>query len=308
MPMMPSPCQENANTAQSTGIFLIPGNSGALQTLSNNGQNCRHGKARQSRDRPYRRNTRKTRMRNKLAPVLLLVLLLPAALLGQSKKMRYSIGERPTPGADSRNGTAFSVGNIRINDTQVPAYGSEVADPFQDEDASERFEPQPGAQFSTAASPEQLQRLAAYFTDKQWVLVPRGWRLQQGRIGVNGSSYWVFIAPDGNGWLSYSSDIACVGCAQSAASPFFAEARRDAQENDMDFYSGTDVPIHSVRLRPDIVAYRADKNGRRFDGLVHYRNDGDTEYWKVEVTLPPHQQDLARPILNRFVPKRTRTP
>lgn len=246
-------------------------------------------------------------MKNKLVPILFLAFFAPVSLTGQIHKELYVIGERPAMRPAARVGSSFSAGTIPVNNIQIPAYGTEIEDPDGGEGSSLKFEPQHGEHFTTAATPAQLQRLAAYLTSEGWMLAPRGWHLQQGRIGANGSSVWVFIAPDGNGWLRYDNSSACVGCAQSSASPFFPEARRDAQENEIDFYSGTDVPIQSVRLRPNIVAYRANKNGRRFDGVVFYQNAGDTGHWHVQVTLPAHQQELAQPILNRFIPKRSRS-
>lgn len=242
-------------------------------------------------------------MKNKIVSILFAAFLMPASLVGQSHQAHYEIGTRPSMRPAERVGSEFSAGTIRINDIQVPAYGTEIEDP--NEGSILRFAPQRGQRFTAAATSAQLQRLAAFFTDGGWMLVPRGWRLQKGRIGSNGSAAWVFVAPDGNGWLTYYNSAACVGCAQSSASPFFPEARRDAQENEMEFYTGTDVPIQSVRLRPNIIAYRASKNNRRFDGVVFYQNQGDTEHWHVEVTLPSQQQDLAQPILNRFVPRRS---
>lgn len=231
-----------------------------------------------------------------------LVCCLPTLLQAQTAKPPFVIGEAVEADTGAERATAFAAGTVRVNGVAVPAYGIRTASPHGGEWL--RFAPQAGAALYSSATPAQLRQLAAYQLGERWLLVPHGWQLKSGGVGANGSEAWTFAAADGSGWLRYRHSGACVGCAQSAAAPFFPEARRDAQSNEFDFYGNTDVPVKSVRLRPHLMAYSAVKNQRRIDGLVYYNADDDLPHWHLEVTLPVAQQDLARPILNRWVPKR----
>lgn len=204
-------------------------------------------------------------------------------------------------------GTARAVAPVTINGVSLPAYAIEVADALTEEaggrisfDAQNVSEP-----LRSSASAAELRQLAVYYHAHGWLLVPRDWQLARARLGANGSEVVEFLPRNGHGLLSYVNTSACVGCAQSEAAPFFAEARRDAESNDFLFYRGTDVPVKTVRLRPNLVAFSAEKNGQRVDGVVFYDNSEDIGHWRVEVSLPAAQQSLARPILNRFVPPRS---
>lgn len=240
----------------------------------------------------------------KSAFVLCLVLAfgMPAALAQQGKEA-YRIGELPAADDSAGRATAFEAGDVQINGVTVPVYGTRVADPHED-GAHLSFAPNPEAHLQSTATAEQLQHLAVYYYSHGWLLVPREWRLRRGGVGANGTAAWTFAAADGSGWLSYGNSSACVGCAQSAAAPFFPEAQADAEANGMDYYSGTDVPIQSTRLQPHLMGYQAEKNGRRIDGLVYYQSDSDQPHWQLELSLPEAQQDLRMPMLERFTPER----
>ncbi|MCP2040667.1 hypothetical protein L1281_001256 [Neisseria sp. HSC-16F19] len=227
---------------------------------------------------------------------------LPAVLHAQTAKPPFVIGETVQADTGAERATAVAKGSVRVNGVAVPAYGIRTLSPTTDEWLN--LDIKAGEPLHSSATPAQLRQLAVYPLGTHWLLVPRGWQLKSGGVGANGSEAWTFAAADGSGWLHYRHSGACVGCAQSAAAPFFPEARRDAQDNDFDFYGQTDVPIKSVRLRPHLTAYQAEKNQGRIDGLVYYKADDDLPHWHLEVSLPAAQQDLAQPILNRLVPKR----
>ncbi len=210
------------------------------------------------------------------------------------------IGE-PVRLTEQSQSQRFALAPVQVNGVQLPAYGIRLPSPVLDEMLS--FTPEQTA-LQSAATAAQLQRLSVYAFAGRWFLVPRDWTLRSAELGANGSEWLEFAPADGNGLLRYINTSACVGCAQSEASAFFPEARRDAKANDFSFYRGTDVPIKSVRLRPHLMAYQASKHGRRIDGLAYYQSDSDLPYWRMEVSLPPAQQDLAQPILNRLLPKR----
>ena len=201
--------------------------------------------------------------------------------------------------------TAFALDNVTLNGVSVPAYGISLADVMSDkEGARVEFGRDNTETLSSSASADALQQLAVYHHPNGWLLAPRDWQLVRAQLGVNGSEILAFAPQTGQGYLLFSHAGACVGCAQSEAAVFFEEAKKDAQENDFDFYTGTDVAIKSVRLRPHLVAYEAHKNDQRIDGVAYYDRDNEMEFWRVQVSLPAEQQALARPILNRFVPPR----
>lgn len=146
-------------------------------------------------------------------------------------------------------------------------------------------------------------QLVAYHHPNGWILVPKGWEVIHGQSGVDGSAGVTFAPPSGVGYLSYyTSGGACEGCAQMPASIFFPEARRKAQDNDRPWYSGTNVPLKAVRIRPHLMAYRVVLQEQPIDGLAYYNEDPDCLFYKVEVTLPPALRALATPILNWFLP------
>lgn len=233
---------------------------------------------------------------------LALVCWMPLAMAQQDARV-YRIGDLPAADDSAGRATAFEAGQVQVNGVSVPAYGARVADPHE-EGAQLSFAPGPDAHLQSTATAEQLQQLAVYYYSHGWLLTPRDWRLRRGGIGANGTALWVFAAPDGSGWLSYSNSSACVGCAQSASAPFFPEAQADARDNEMAYYQGTDVPIQTTRLQPHLMRYQAEKQGRHIEGLVYYRGDSDLPHWQLEMSLPSSQQELIPPMRDHFVPGR----
>lgn len=166
---------------------------------------------------------------------------------------------------------------------QVPAYAVALINPADDSDsawlwfqasAQERHVP---ANISTPIAAQ----LVAYYHSWGWILVPQEYRLVKAAMGANGSESLLFTAPDGRGYVSYFNTSACIGCAQSAASAFFPEAKRDAIKNEFGTQQ-TDVPIKKLRLRPHLMAYQAIKQGQRLDGLVYYNADSDLPFIRLK--------------------------
>ena len=150
--------------------------------------------------------------------------------------------------------------------------------------------------------PKAAGKLAAYYHANGWILAPRAWKVTRGALGVDGSGVLSFAPPTGQGHLTYWMAGACVGCAQSTASVFFPEARRNAQKNEFLFYDGTNVPLKTVRIRPKMMAYHAVVTGQPIDGLAFYDGESDFQFFHVEVSLPAGERNLATPILNWFLP------
>ena len=196
------------------------------------------------------------------------------------------------------------LGKIRINGQAVPAYGLRMSNPAADGMLDLRPAQKETLSFKAAITPAQTQQVAAYYHSFGWLLVPRGWQPVAGGLGANGSESLLFMPPNNSGYVQFYHTSACVGCAQIAASAFFPEAAKDATANDFPAYTGTDVPLQQMRLRPHFIGYRATKNGQRIDGLAYYNRDADLPFWKAELSLPSTQGDLAQPILNWLLPKR----
>lgn len=194
-----------------------------------------------------------------------------------------------------------SLGEAKINQTAVPLYGLTMASPVDDAQLNDGILPTKA--FQAAMTPEQAEQLALYAHSYGWLPVPRAWVLRQGAVGANGSESLLFAPRQGSGYLKFDHTSACVGCAQSRAALFFPEAKKDAVANEFLFYTATDVPISTVRLRPHLMAYQAQKQGMRIDGVAFYDARSDLPFWQVEISLPPAQQQLATPILNWFVSK-----
>lgn len=223
----------------------------------------------------------------------------PLALAQSGETFRFGIDRTPPPAADAPRrvdlGMATLNGRIRL-----PAHALDVV---HGADGRTGDRPESLA-FTAKLNAKHAAQLALWYTPGGWLLVPRGWRPLHGGVGANGSVSLLFVAPDGDGYLSYYDPSACVGCAQHAASAFFAEARQDARDNEFPYYERTDPPVRMTRLRPNVIAYRATLGAQRIDGIAWYDGKEDLPFFKLEVALPPSQSSLATAILNWRLPPR----
>lgn len=187
---------------------------------------------------------------------------------------------------------------VTINGQRIHAFDTAFSDPLGDENDRIDFKTQ---EIHTKIKAEVLERLELYAMPNGSVFVPKGWKLVQGAIGANGTQSYRFSAPSGKGYLTFYDASACVGCAQSAASVFFSEAYQKAKENDFTAYDSTNLPMKSVRLKPNLIAYSVEQNEQRLDGVAYYNANSDFPFWQAEVSLPAKERDLANPLLNQFI-------
>ena len=187
---------------------------------------------------------------------------------------------------------------ITINGQSLSAFNTSFSDPLGNENDKINFKVRT---VQSKVRAEVLNRLELYAMPNGSVFVPKGWQLLKGEIGANGSVTYTFIPSKGEGYLSFYDASACVGCAQIAASVFFPEAYAEAKENDFTVYDSTNLPMETVRLRSDLIAYSVKQKEQRLDGVAYYNTEADSAFWNVEVSLPEKDRDLANPILNQFI-------
>ncbi|WP_373819516.1 DUF4850 domain-containing protein [Glaesserella sp.] len=190
--------------------------------------------------------------------------------------------------------------NITVNGQTLTAFNVSFPSVISDQNEWLNFT---ARAVTTKVKPHILSRLQLYAMPNGSILVPKDWQLINGGIGANGSVSYSFAPTQGNGYLTFYDTSACIGCAQSAASVFFPEAYKDAQENGFLAYDSTNMPITSVRLKPNLISYSVEQGKQRLDGIVYYNADDDFPFWKAEISLPSQDQDLANPLLNQFINK-----
>lgn len=223
-----------------------------------------------------------------------IILVFPVTEVISAEVYKFTLTNPPDKAADQPRVKA--IGDLVINGRiHIPAYQLTVQDGI--EESGWRTAVPETLKIEGNLDPKFAGRVAAYFHPNGWILVPRNWKITRGAQGADGSGVVDFAPPTGQGRLTYWTAGGCVGCAQSAASVFFPEARRSAKENDFLFYSGTNVPLKIVRIRPKMMAYRVIVHGQPIDGLAFYDEQNDFEFFQVEVSLPAAERDLATPIL-----------
>jgi hypothetical protein len=235
---------------------------------------------------------------------LLGCLALASAQVSATEIYTFSLDVNPAK-ADERPKVAKAAGDLALGkDVAVPAY--QVTMPDGVEDSGWRtFAPDPHdltPPDGSRLTPALASRLAAYYHSYGWILVPRGWSLIRAASGADGSETLTFAPPHGRGYIRFESAGACVGCALMSAAVFFPEAERAAREEKFAYYIGTNVPLKTVRMRPHVMAYRVEIGGQPIDGLASYDEAADLPFEQVEVSLPQDQRDLAKAILNWFLP------
>lgn len=190
------------------------------------------------------------------------------------------------------------ISGVQLNGQPIPAYGIGLVSPADEQLVWHQPQTAAAKNLSLSMQKGQAQRLSAYYHSWGVILVPRDWKLASAGLGANGSESLLFVPPLGGGYIRYHHTSTCVGCAQTAASAFFPDARADARANEFMVYDKTEVPVNIVRLQPHVIAYRAQPQGRKIDGIAYYNRQSDFPHWKAEAVMPPSQQDLAQPVLN----------
>ena len=198
-----------------------------------------------------------------------------------------------------------AIGNVHLADGKtVPAYAVSVNNPvddglLQDNAACSRKSCDLNVAVSAAQS-GQLQALR--ISGIGWVLAPRAWKNIEAAVGVNGSQSLLLKSPDGRESITYYNSGACVGCAYSAAAPFFPAALKLAQENEFGYDEPNAAAIRIVRPQANQALFSYTLKGQfTTHGKAVFDTDTDIPYQNLRVTLKPAHKDLATVILNAGV-------
>jgi hypothetical protein len=182
---------------------------------------------------------------------------------------------------------------------KIPAYSVAMVSGAQE--GFETFKPETG-RLDAHIKPEFADQLAAYGTPKGTILVPRNWSLRKALHGANSSTYMLF-APDESGqtYLSISDAGTCVGCAETDASLYFDEARKQAKDDEFPFYRKSNS-VRAVRLNRFQQGYNIKvTDGNPVDGIASYDpNVDDGIFYDVQIGAPASQHSLTTFILDRF--------
>ena len=197
-----------------------------------------------------------------------------------------------------------AIGNAYLaNGKTVPAYAISVSNPveeglLQDNTACTRK----SCDLNVTLNDGQASQLQALrINGVGWVLAPRAWKNIEAAVGVNGSQSVLLQSPDGSESMTYYNSGACVGCAYSAASPFFPAALKLAQENEFG-YDEPNAAINIVRPQANQALFSYTVKGQHTThGKAVFDQNTDIPYQNMRVTLKPSHKDLANTILNAGV-------
>ena len=197
-----------------------------------------------------------------------------------------------------------AIGNAYLaNGKTVPAYAISVSNPveeglLQDNTACTRK----SCDLNVTLNDGQASQLQALrINGVGWVLAPRAWKNIEAAVGVNGSQSVLLQSPDGSESMTYYNSGACVGCAYSAASPFFPAALKLAQENEFG-YDEPNAAINIVRPQANQALFSYTIKGQHTThGKAVFDQNTDIPYQNMRVTLKPSHKDLANTILNAGV-------
>lgn len=191
----------------------------------------------------------------------------------------------------------ISAGTITINGIKMQAFDTRFINP-REKGGQSYFR---AKTFQAKVRSEHLRHFDLYAMPNGMVFVPKKWKLIRGGIGNNGSISYTFVPPNnGDGYVSFYHNAGCISCAMENGSLFFVEALKDAQEHDFTAYQYTNFPLSVTHIKPTLISYRTEFGGGRIDGIAHYNLKDKIPFWKAEVSLP-NMQNLANPILNRFI-------
>ncbi len=136
-----------------------------------------------------------------------------------------------------------------------------------------------------------------------WILAPKDAIISRAQVGANGSAVLALKSTRAN--LSAYDSSACVGCALSAAAPYFDNAKRELEET----FPGVDGDrpkkgLKSIRKDRTTAFYSYPANSRTTHGVAKFL-DGknpydDVNFNKLEVTVDQKNTKLATTILNFY--------
>ncbi len=196
-------------------------------------------------------------------------------------------------------GTATFKNNVRI-----PAYAIRYQNPLADGMATSEGSCHHNAcsfQFSIPA--EQANTLKLLKLDGiSWVLIPKDATITRAQVGADGSA--VLAAKSPKAAISAYDSSACVGCALSAASPYFNNAKKQMQET----FPGLDSSqpkkgLKSIRKDHTTAFYSYPANGKTTHGVAKFHDGSqhnDVNFNQLEVTIDQSHTKLATTILNFY--------
>ncbi len=191
------------------------------------------------------------------------------------------------------------------NGVQIPVYAVNYQNPMEDGmTTSEGSCRQNACSFQFTVPAEQAASLKLLKLDNlSWILVPKDATITRAQIGANGSA--VLAAKSTKATITAYDSSACVGCALSAAAPYFDNARRELEET----FPGMDGDrpkkgLKSVRKDRTTAFYSYPANGRTTHGVAKLL-DGknpydDVNFNQLEVTVDQKNTKLATTILNFY--------
>jgi hypothetical protein len=125
-----------------------------------------------------------------------------------------------------------------------------------------------------------------------WIAVPRGWRVQRTAVGMDGTTVFSFVAPQGPsaGWMSLTEIPACLGCIYEAAQGLFPGAHKQLDEL-MESRSPEPVldPKPEKLERLDRCTVRVDYTPPQSPQarlLAIYQQQGDPSFSELTVAVP----------------------
>lgn len=228
----------------------------------------------------------------------LIALVAASVLPAQEYQFKFNYQESSQNSAEPkpivRNG-----GMVTVNGVKMKGYNTIFNDPRKTG---------PQTQYDKALKvkikSEYLKHFELYAMPNGVVFVPKNWQLVQGSIANNGGISYIFVPPNGDdGYLSFQHNGNCVSCAMESASLFFAQAVKDAQEHDFNFYTSSNLPLTIVKIKQNLVSYYTESSYLRLDGMAFYDPNAIIPFWKAEISLPPKLRHLANPLLNQFITK-----
>jgi hypothetical protein len=141
-----------------------------------------------------------------------------------------------------------------------------------------------------------------HVTGYGWLLIPRGWTVVDGGVGADGSMALVASSKSGDSWLEYSDMGACVGCAVGAASCYYPQAQKYAQELEMGQCEKRDSPNPQSPRTPSMHYARAQTSGANEQVLRRYLDaDGYIRFHQLTLhSLDVKETDMRAEALGLF--------
>lgn len=190
------------------------------------------------------------------------------------------------------------------NGIRIPAYAINYQDPMADGTATSEGSCQKNnCSFQFTVPAEQAPTLKLLKLDGiSWILAPKEASITRAEVGVNGSA--ALTIKSGRATITAYDSSACVGCALSAASPYFDNARKEMQETFPDLESTRPKKgLKSVRKDKTTAFYSYPANGKITHGVAKFHDgnqNDDVNFNQLEVTVDHQNTKLATTILNFY--------